>query len=212
MTTDGGGWALVFRYDVGDPCFGDFVIDATTNGCTRPGDAQSTSAFLTSPQSFREVRGEVRAFGFGGPDGFSPGAADIDHHYVDGVSLTVDSPPRVHVYTFAQGISENNVGLVTLECPCAGGKAAPSFIGGAYLCESATGAFDPAGDRAVDTTDILWDGLDIPASCVGQPESAPDFQATLATTNAGPLELRILHDEAASDENTIFSHVELWVR
>ena len=76
----------------------------------------------------------------------------IESRYVDRVSITYDSSPQKHIWTYAGGYNESNSSYNDYNCPCINGKtvAPPSFISDNYYCESAPGI--------IDTSDILWDG------------------------------------------------------
>lgn len=213
MESDGGGWTRVGHYDVdeGGPCPGEWLPPAGVPGCGRTdATASMRSATFASPIPYREVRAVIRAFGFGGPDAFNRlfvGAENsVDSFYVDGVSLTVGEPRR-HVFTWAQGLVDNAIGSSD-SCPCVDGAAAPAIVGDRYLCE--------AGDTSCchfwDFTDVLWDGNQLGDTCRASPEGGSSVVLTLDGEETEPLEVRILHDEGADDEDLAVQKLDLFVR
>jgi hypothetical protein len=216
MTTLGGGWTRLFRYRAGDPCPGRWV-DAT-RGCRRQGTTggNQTSAAVVLPHAVQELRGTVRAFGFGVADGFDAGGFgfDVDDNYVDGLVIS-QGLPRRHVFTLAHGCTDafSRSGVCT--CPCSGGRAAPDFVGTNFRCESPGRSADPnnTSTRFYDFDDLLFDDDVIDeSSCRGQPQSAPDFLVDLGTPSADPLELRLLGDEGTTNEDLAVVDLELWGR
>ena len=82
----------------------------------------------------------------------------IDGLCVDGVSLTHDSSPRKHIWTFAAGSDE--IGSDSRGCPCHGSDhtytgVIPSFIGQDYFCDSGSGGIVSS---IFYSEDPLWDG------------------------------------------------------
>ena len=63
----------------------------------------------------------------------------IDDNYVDGVSITVSittkTIPRQHIWTYAAGVTDSNMG-----CPCNNNTnvMVPDHVGSNYYCESGT--------------------------------------------------------------------------
>jgi hypothetical protein len=213
MVTSGGGWALLVRYDEGESCPSPWIPSA--RGCVRVTDAAESSVLVTPPFSFREMRGTVRALGFGVAEAFrDDGGKTIDDTYVDGMSITVGTP-RNHVFTFALGKTDSFNGDSTGVCPCDGGTPSPSFVGASYLCEEPAESCDPVNSatRFFDDTDVLFDGQDIQeAVCLNVPESAPDFQVDLGVVHGEDVELRMIFDEASNNEDLAVIHMDLWVR
>ena len=213
MATDGGGWALVFRYNEGSPCPSGWA--SAPRGCQRPTDAPQAATFALAPYAYTEMRGEVRALAFGVSDAFRDNFDDVNTTFVDGVVISVGNPRR-HIFTFADGETDAfpaNVISITSECPCAGGTGAPPFVGADFLCEEPRDSFDvDGGARFYDETDVLFDGLDVDdPACLGAPESAPSFRTSLPRTTDA-VELRLMSNDASSNEDTAVIHVELWVR
>jgi len=83
------------------------------------------------------------------------GPQTIEGHYVEGVSLTHGPPgARQHIWTFAAGLFETFQSIAS--CPCAGGTAAPTFVGNEYFCESGNPA--TTWTNILYASDPLWDG------------------------------------------------------
>ncbi|OGQ18348.1 MAG: hypothetical protein A2138_20615 [Deltaproteobacteria bacterium RBG_16_71_12] len=210
MSADGGGWARLLRYAEGDACPTGWT--AAPRGCTRGGSSAST--FVTPPYAFSEMRGVVRAFGFGVSDAFAAGILDIEGPYVDGLAVT-RGVPRRHVFSFAHGITDayatSGTGAAP-NCPCDGGAAAPPFVGLDYRCEAPADG-EVSGVRVWDNVDLLFDGADIgDPLCVAAAETAPDFTVVLPEVSADVVELRIVANGGATNENIDVVAVDLWVR
>jgi hypothetical protein len=220
MEPPDGGWTLLYRLRDDDPCPSPWVA-ASAGGCIRPEGAAQASVFVEPPHGYRELRGTVRAYGYGASDAFRDSVGvGIDSVYVDGLSLTAGSP-RTHLFTFAHALTPAfAVADATAACPCAGGTSAPAFVGANYRCEEPRRSVEPddTTNRFFDTTDILFDGLELDPGCVGAAESAPDFYRALAAELTAPLELRLLsRDETylqsgITGEDLALIHVELWGR
>ena len=79
---------------------------------------------------------------------------------VEELSVTYDSNPRKHIWTYAIGSTETaqNVG----NCPCATGPGSdsPSYVGDNYYCESAS--LGAANSSTYCFNYPLWDGAGCP--------------------------------------------------
>ena len=138
--------------------------------------------------NYSKVCGQVRGYRYDSPTAFT--GEDIDSPYVAGVSITYDSNPRKHIWTYAGGDGENGTGDSILDCPCINGSIAspPSFVGDNYYCESAPGI--------IDTSDILWDGQQcngLESPCCTAP-NMPWFTTTLNDTTTSDIEVRVCDD------------------
>jgi len=140
------------------------------------------------------------------------GSQTIDGHYVDGVSLTHGSPgTRQHIWTFAARHTERTHHA---SCPCAGGTAAPSYVGNDYFCESGNSLGRAAA--VLYASDPLWDG----EGCASPPccdltsppgVTAPWFCKQLPQATTDDIEVCICADEPASLEDTQVELIELYV-
>ncbi|HEY4222956.1 MAG TPA: fibrinogen-like YCDxxxxGGGW domain-containing protein [Myxococcota bacterium] len=244
MDRDGGGWTEVFLIDetalgaavdsgVATPCPGDLqLIDQRAAqgfvGCRRDQTAGGArSAAISAPFPYTDVMGSVVGIMFGDADAFFNDASSIDDGidaaYVDGASLTATSTTgaRQHVFTF---VGSHPLGEADALCPCAGGPAAPAFVGDQLLCatascraRSSTGACSGAGvnGRFFDTTQPVWDGLHNICSAPASPAGEPAFflrDHFFTSAQQLNLELRLMDDQASSDEDMALVHAEIYVR
>ena len=147
----------------------------------------ANTTFPLHQYDYTEVCGQVRGYRYDVSTAFT-GAIyygdDIDGPYVAGVSITYDSNPRKHIWTYAGGYGENQV-VHNWNCPCNSGNpnSPPSYIGDNYYCESSSTGYD----------DILWDGQ----QCNGDESSCctasnmPWFTTTLNDTATSDIEVRV---------------------
>ena len=81
----------------------------------------------------------VRGYQKGTTDAFEPysnGQNTIDDPYVDGVSITLATFPRTHVWTYTSGVSSNaqyNTGKFNCPCSPLPGPDSPPFVGEDYV-------------------------------------------------------------------------------
>ena len=151
-------------------------------------DSCASTIFPLHQYNYTEVCGQVRGYRYGHPTAFYGVinyGEDIDDQYVAGVSITYDSNPRKHIWTYAGGYRE--YGYYFYDCPCNNGSiySSPSFVGDNYYCESAPGF--------IDTSDILWDGQQcngLESPCCTAP-NMPWFTTTLNDTTTSDIEVRL---------------------
>ena len=129
--------------------------------------------------------------------------------YVDGLSITYDTPRR-HLWTYAAGYSDSG-SLGAANCPCASysGALPPSFVGDHYFCES--GNVGEAEDQWY-ADDPLWDGAGCPTNntCC-DPPVLPWFNRMIDEPSTVDIELRLCRDEAATNEDLSVELFELYV-
>ena len=160
----------------------------------------------------------------GTPDGFPPlygdnASPDIEkcHTYIDGVSITYDSNPHKHIWSYASGISEGDPNYHEASCPCNSGNEdlrtnIPAFVGNDYYCESAL----QVNTNIVYTllpNDILWDGHQcggLEGPCCNIP-NMPWFIKTLNETTTKDIELRMCGSEDSVNEDTPLNIIELYI-
>ena len=136
--------------------------------------------------------------------------------YVDGISITYDSAPRKHIWTYANGVNLLHPGYPKFSCPCNNGSgfSSPPYIGNDYYCETGDNDNDCC-DFIAFTNDPLWDGQQCPgveAPCCTHP-NMPWFIKTLNETTTEDIELRVCGDQIANnDEDTPLEVIELFVR
>ena len=137
----------------------------------------------------------------------------INDVYIDGISLT-HGEPRQHVWSFVAALDETGTHLSACHCSnlhnIDNGATVPPFIGEHYFCD--TGSRGTVSFQFYEE-DPLWDG-----SGCGQSSSCcsyndpPWFLRQLSSPTADGLEMRVCRDAAATNENTPFQVVELYVR
>ena len=172
--------------------------------CSQPvsSSASQTSVFFsTYGVIYNKVCGRMRGYQYGSPDGFPPNLGggghvknpNIDHNYVDGVSITYGSNPRKHVWTLAVGLVADNAHEHW--CPCNTGNTetiVPSFVSSDYYCES--GITSGNWNSVLSPDDPLWDGQQcggLEGPCCTNPKM-PWFIKTLNETATEDIELRVI--------------------
>ena len=162
----------------------------------------------------------VSAIQKGTPNAFAPylrHRRGLENVYVDGISLTYQSPPRKgrkHIWTFASGFAIGNT--QNKLCPCVrGGPTStqiPGFVGHHYFCESGTESIPQ--NQTYYVSNPLWDGRGCSRgsnNCC-KFNSPPWFVANLSEATSSNLEMRILLNEQAKNENIIVTEVEIFVK
>ena len=187
--------------------------------CGRPVSSfgsQTSVFFSTYGDSYNKVCGQVRGYQFGSPDAFLPynSNPNIDAIYVDGISITYDSNPRKHIWTYACGAFAD--GANRWSCTCNNGSTGttvPSFVGNSYYCESGNPAVNTF-INALYSNDTLWDGQHcgiLEQPCCIYPKM-PWFTKTLNETTSQDIELRMMANERTNDEDTPVYVIELFTR
>ena len=123
------------------------------------------------------------------------------YSYVDGISLTYESP-RLHIIWIFAAVPDECIATAQWSCPCTNihnsGSAAqpPSFIENNYFCDTApTAGWQPR----LYTDDPLWDGAGCgPANTYCSLNNPPWFLKQLPSTTTGNLEMRICRDERSN--------------
>ena len=203
-----GGWMRVAHIDMSEPqqtCPSPLETIASPRSCSRAGGAGCSSVyFSTFGVPFTEVCGQAIGYqrhstdAFGGFGGLSQ---DINHPYVDGLSITYGSAPRRHLWTYAAGIAESGI-RNKANCPCtAQGAQPPSFVGGHYYCESANVG---ASEDQWYSNDPLWDGEGCPTgnTCC-DPPNLPWFNRTINPPSTADIELRLCQDESVAEDLSV---------
>ena len=205
-----GGWMRVANINMTlpDATCPDGLTLYNINGqkaCSNDGYRSCPSIIFPSCQcSYSKVCGQVRGYRYGHVDALHGAlfhSQDIDGQYVDGVSITYDSSPRKHIWTYAGGAYES--GTNDYDCPCNTGNlySPPSFVGDNYYCESSSTGYD----------DILWDGQQcngLESPCCTAP-NMPWFTTTLNDTTTSDIEVRpcTYHGDVAP-----FDILELYIK
>ena len=167
----GGGWRRIVNINIsaGDDCPGEWR-KATQSGvsfCRVASDDRytcSSANFSTTGISYQRVCGRARGYQKGDTVAFygsqSAYKRTIDEDYIEGLSITYNSNPRQHIWTFASGRGERYNNLWNCPCSVNGGYSPSSFVGNNYYCES--GSMYRANTATYFFNDTLWDG----AGCV----------------------------------------------
>ena len=188
--------------------------------CGRNGPGCQSTVFSTLGLNYSQVCGQLRGYQRGIPDGFYPyyfnPSLTIDSVYVDGVSITYGSPPRKHIWTYANGVNLVHSGGTQFNCPCNNGnpRMPPPFVGSDYYCETGDNDKTCCGFSTLYFNDTLWDGQQCPgeeAPCCTHP-NMPWFTKTLSETTTEDIELRVCGNSDIDEEDTPLDVIELFVR
>jgi hypothetical protein len=211
MDIFGGGWTRVVDFDAQvDPCPGDWQPLASPKVCHRDllASGSRTASFDTPLAAYREVAGYVRGLQAGSMDSFR--SDDIEDVYVDGVSITATAfDARVHIWTYSVSWSDDDNAENSL-CPCLGGAPAPAIVGTHFYCESGNQT-GPAPSATWFTGDPLWDGDGTGTDC-NTPGDPSWFQHSFSDWFTSALEVRLMADQATSNEDVGVYRMELYVR
>ena len=168
------------------------------------------SVFLThAKHKFTKVCGRALGHQYGSTDAFFE-ATSIDRNPVDGLSITYGSP-RQHIWTYASGMSERDVGpssYTSSNCPCSNhpGGSPPAYVGNNWYCES--GNPDPITPRPTDQYfgDTLWDGVmeDCEGTCCSSGKTPPWFSVELSAPTNTDIEARICSNENSNTNEDVF--------
>ena len=164
-----GGWTRVAHFDMANPegtCSSPLNTVASPRSCSHSGGAGCSSVnYSTLGIPYTQVCGRTIGYQHYTTGAFVgiAGLTGIDDPYVDGLSITYDTPRR-HLWTYAAGFGDTgSSGATGANCPCAADNSGtpPSFVQDHYYCESGNEA-GRAQDRWY-TDDPLWDGEGCPA-------------------------------------------------
>jgi hypothetical protein len=223
-----GEWVKVADLDASNTsqeCPENWIMTTTpVRGCGRSSEIGCDSAiFGTGKRTYTRVCGRVEAIQVGTPNAFDPSLSEfepgLDAAYIDGVSLTHGVPgSRQHIWSFVSALYEtDDVFLVSNVCSCTDTTVVwpftiPSFIGEDYFC--ATGNPGPGfvlGEVYPDNP--LWDdegcGPNNACCLLNRP---PWFCTVLPQPTSDDLELRICHDQVASNEDTLVTLAEVYIQ
>ena len=203
-----GGWRRVAHFNMTSPegtCPSSLTTITSPRSCSRGGGAGCSSVtYTTFGVHFTRVCGQAIGYRHHTVDGFFGYAGlgkGIDSPYVDGLSITYDTPRR-HLWTYAAGVGY---------CPCAGDRRGqpPSFVQDHYYCEA--GNVGGSQGRWY-TADPLWDGEGCPTgnTCC-DPPNLPWFNRVIDTPSTADIEMRLCQDQIAADEDFAVEQFELYV-
>ena len=211
-----GGWTRVAHIDMTRPegtCPSPLVTIASPRSCSPTSEAGCSSlSFSTFGVPFTKVCGRTIGYQRGNIDAFGTYALlgrGIDNPYVDGLSITYDTPRR-HLWTYAAGHAESD-NLGGHSCPCASalGTQPPSFVGDHYYCESGNVG---GAENQWFSDDPLWDGDGCPSgnTCC-DPPNLPWFNRMINPPSTADIELRLCRDERMISEDVSVELFELFV-
>ena len=180
--------------------------------CGRPvsGSQSSPATFYTTNRQYNKVCGRVTALQFASPDGFQT-VNNIDHVYMDGVSITYGSP-RNHIWTFTGSSSEKSANIYACPCDSRFGIPPQSFVGSNYYCES--GNPNQEWVSQVFPNDKLWDGEQCSheGTCCTGTNTPPWFSVNLSSPTSDDIEVRIMGSESTDNEDTPIELLEIYVQ
>ena len=198
-------------------CPSPLELVTSPRSCSHAGEGVCSSVhYSTLGVQFTQICGRAIGYQHHSTDafsGFSGLPKNIDSPYVDGLSITYDTP-RQHLWTYAAGWTDTgdaDIRGAGLTCPCGQVRGAqpPSFVQDHYYCESGYSG-GTAQDRWF-ADDPLWDGDGCPAgnTCC-DPPNLPWFNRVINTSPAG-IELRLCQDEGIGNEDLGLELFELYV-
>ena len=206
-----GGWTRVAHIDmtsVEETCPSPLETVASPRSCSHSGSGCSSIYYPTLGIPFTKICGQAIGYHYDSADAFHS-SNSIDAVYVDGLSITYDSPRR-HLWTYAAGHSESGF-ISGANCPCAAnsGSPPPSFVQDHYYCEA--GNVGDRENRWFDE-DPLWDGEGCPTNntCC-DPPNLPWFHRIINPPSNADIELRLCQDESTSNEDVSVELFELYV-
>ena len=170
--------------------------------------------FHTHHIPYNFVCGKAVGYGYYAPCAFhystSGGYNTIDSAYLSGLSITNRKQgQRQHIWSYAAGYRES--GSNTCNCPCAAsaGRAAPSFVGNDFHCES--GAHSTPS-RQWHTSNPLWDGKGCySGSKCCSPSRAPWFLKALSVEATSDIEVRWCMPHGIGNDKTGIKQLEIYV-
>ena len=181
------------------------VRDETSAGC-------SSVEFSTANVQHSRVCGRITAYQVGSTNQFGPGSETIEGVYVDGVSLTHDTPrSRQHIWTFAAAWSEDRL------CSCGGigGTLPPNFVGSDYFCETGSSThLDDTVPPKFYRNSPLWGETAVCAAgntCCSF-NNPPWFYKQLPQPTTADIEMRVCRDQDAGNEDVAIESVEIYVQ
>ncbi len=186
---------------------------SVTRGCT-------SVHFSALGKDYIAVCGMVEGYQYGSMDGFDHSTASKtpDDLYVEGISITHESSPRRHLWTYAVGRSANPVNHPTVQCPCTvlgTSRTLPTFLRDDYYCDSGNAVRSSFSNGHL-YPDRLWDNSGPScvsgSTCCDNPDQ-PWFKKKLAQSANEDVEMRWCGNESpVSNEATATTRVELYIR
>ena len=169
--------------------------------------------FHTRRIPYNFVCGKAVGYGYYQPHAFhystSTGYNTIDDAYLSGLSITNKKRgQRQHIWSYAAGYRES--GSSTANCPCAysAGRAAPSFVGADFFCESGSHG---TPTKQWYTSNPLWDGKGCysGSKCCSH-SRAPWFFKALPEEATSDIEVRLCQPRGIADDRTGIEELEIY--
>ena len=218
----GGGWRRIVNINIsaGDDCPGEWRKDTQSNVsfCRVASDGRwtcSSANFSTNEIIYQRVCGRARGYQKGNTLGLyisAPYYIDlnrtIDEDYASGLSITYNSNPRQHIWTFASGRGEREQSIYNCPCSHSNVNPPPSFIGNNYYCESAPWYYSL---RTYFFNDTLWDGEGCVDSCCDD-ITQPWFYRQLNQITQDDIEARICAADNFNYGSTLIDQLELYIQ
>ena len=224
-----GEWTRIAHLNMSDPsqqCPTNWSLFTTpVRGCgrqTTPRGCDSVT-FSSSSRTYSHVCGRINAYQRGSTDAFYAAIRSsfgLEQAYLDGVSLTHGAAgSRQHIWSFAAAYYENDPDANTqfYVCRCSINTLSwpyqlPSFVGSNYFCD--TGNPGVEGDvTTIYGGDPLWDGEGCgPTNDCCEFNNPPWFCTMLQRPTTDDLEVRLCHDEAIGNEDTLVSLIDIYVK
>ena len=177
------------------------------------GTCSPVATFSTGRVTYSQVCGQARGYQYTDVTAFWSRGFN-DSYYADGLSLTHGTEGlRVHIWTFANGLSDLSAEYDVHACPCSNGTAPPFFVGSNYFCESGINDVNNLQSNVL-LEDPLWDGRgcapEVNACC--EFNSPPYFSTRLPSATTDDIEGRICN--LAPDEygSTFVTFLELFIK
>ena len=229
----GAGWVKVVDLDMGNPtheCPSGWRETQYSNKRTcgrQSGDTDTCdSAVFPVDRKYSKICGRIKAYQYGESVAFRAFNADrttsIDGAYMCGVVLTytcTEGHSREHIWTFANGLSEDTRTNDLQSCPCDvdasdDRPSVPDFVKDNYFCESQNDPLEiGSADSILYPDDILWDGENcLSSSNCCEFNRPPYFIRDLGETVSSSIEARICQRRSSSNADTAVEVVELYVQ
>ena len=220
------GWTRVAYLDMSDPSqqcptelrlYNESGVRACGRQIASSGSCDSVT-FSTNGVSYSQVCGRVIGYQYGIPFAFHllEGHPLIDDPYVDGISITHESPyyGRQHIWTLAAGYFEMDISYSGCPCNTDSNANVPSLVGDDYFCES--GTLHPISSYPFHTDDPLWDGEgcgidEFEGPCCNV-SGIPWFHKALYSPATDDIELRVCAGHDTKYQDTPVSLYELYVK
>ena len=219
------GWSRVAFLNTSDPTeqcpapWREINATSTLRLCGRQassGPSCSSVMYSTSGARYNRVCGRIIGCSFDSPDAFAGASSRIiNDPYVDGISVTYGQP-RMHIWSFAGGLDEDNAANAGSNCPCVNpGVTVPSYVGNNYFCETGNPGVWSGQMATYHVDDPLWDGEGCrPNSECCSFNSPPWFTVQLPSSTTEEKEVRICGNDrgGTAHEDTPIQVMELYIK